>query len=74
MNKISTKYRVIYDNDGVPLDGFLDDNGEPVEFGAASVTYFPDGRECDTGDDEISIKAKMKTRKENAEMGVKEEL
>ena len=67
MNKISTKYRVVYDKDDVPIDGFLDDNGEPVEFGASSVTYFPDGMECDTGDDKISIKAKMRMRKEMAE-------
>jgi len=45
--RITARYRVVYDDDGLtPLPGFLND-WEPIAFGSDAVTYTPDERAHD---------------------------
>lgn len=40
--RITARYRCVFNEDGEPLDGFVDENGVPLELGDRAVTYTPD--------------------------------
>ena len=64
MNKIDTKFRVVYEDDGLtPLPGFLDENDEPIEFGPRCVTWVTDGKKFDGGVNRDSVKSAVMAKR-----------
>jgi hypothetical protein len=60
--KTKSKYRAIIRPDGTFVDGFVDENNEPIDQGT-STTYYPDDHEIIEDSDKEAMKTKIKEKK-----------